>query len=178
MFSLKTTLLSLLVTQAPALIMHEPAPGGAYNAIITDGLAEFTWTAEEGDPALITLNLYNPVTLDTFQVGKDVPVADGAYTVKMEECRGASGIAWMRRNPSDDVAEVLASSPFFTVFGDVPPTTGVVAGAFRPTDRGYRFGLGIVFAKARRCVRKRREQRRVQLPTTVDDEIKEVGTKN
>ncbi|KAF8901231.1 hypothetical protein CPB85DRAFT_132064 [Mucidula mucida] len=196
MFSLKTTLLSLLITQAPALIMHEPAPGGAYNAIITDGLAEFTWSIEEGDPELITLNLYNSATLDTFQVGKDIPVADGAYTVQMEEVPGSE---WYRMDATqhDDVREVLASSPLFTVFGDVPPTTGVVP---RPTHTGKshhhhhhhhsfkREGchhiwkvagiilvFGIVVAHARRIARKRREQRRVQLPLTVDDEIKEVG---
>jgi hypothetical protein len=67
------------------LALNKPTAGEGFRRIVTDGPADISWTVEEGDPKLITLQLQNNVTLDSFELARDVDVSAGSVTVYMED---------------------------------------------------------------------------------------------
>ena len=79
-------LLSLLTPlNTWAIILGTPTPGTGSSSILTDGPATLTWTLEAGDPKLVTFEIHNNVTLDSFEFAAQVQASDMSITRNMTD---------------------------------------------------------------------------------------------
>jgi len=79
-------LLSLLTPlNTWAIILGTPTPGTGSSSILTDGPATLTWMLEAGDPKLVTFEIHNNVTLDSFEFAAQVQASDMSITRNMTD---------------------------------------------------------------------------------------------
>ncbi|KIY63173.1 hypothetical protein CYLTODRAFT_426318 [Cylindrobasidium torrendii FP15055 ss-10] len=138
----QTLILSTLIVSASAIIVHTPVQAGPYKFLRAGGSATVSWTAEEGDPEFITLNMQNDRTLDTFQLAHSVATKDEAIVVHFDDDLPWSSHYAVDATKDNDVREVLGTSPMFTILGipAVPTIFPFIDFSVEATDDSGRVG--------------------------------------
>ncbi|KAG6909402.1 hypothetical protein DXG01_000703 [Tephrocybe rancida] len=80
--------LFLLPLLTHSLILNKPTPGTGYSGILSNGTMFVSWVAETNDPAFITLEIQNNLTLDSWEYARNVEVALGAITRQLDDVSG------------------------------------------------------------------------------------------
>ncbi|KAJ7600726.1 hypothetical protein C8J56DRAFT_911120 [Mycena floridula] len=178
--------LLLVPLSVNGLKLNCPVSGTEDPRIRRNGPAVFTWVVEEGDPELLTFELRNDQTLDTFEFARGTPITADNVTIQMEDVPGNDN--YYMQATSGGFYDVVGTSPMFSVSGlhgfptwgpSHPTKTGSpIARCSSPVGSPHHHHLNLclvgpvaaavfaaVFALIRRGKR-RAEARRIQLPIT------------
>lgn len=174
------------------LQLLKPGPGGCHEskAVLKAGRpANVSWIVEAGDPELITFQLQNDLTLDSWQVATSVETTLGSVQWTMDDDVAQSDVYYLQATHVNDVQDVIATSPLFKVHGEPPSVTwaldGVVSsstpsrskgGCKWPVSKKHLIGgvsvvlfCGLAFFHIRRFrLRRQAREQYVALPVTVD----------
>ncbi|KAK0460032.1 uncharacterized protein EV420DRAFT_1534603 [Desarmillaria tabescens] len=194
MLSLKAAALVLAASATvQGLQLLKPSPGGCHGSkavLKAGGAANISWIVESGDPESITFQLQNDLTLDSWQVATNVETARGSVQWKVDDDVTQSDMYYLQATHTDDIRDVITTSPLFQVHGEPPSATWTVDGAVNTSvpsssKGGCKFSAsknhliggvsvvlfcGLAFFHIRRFRLRRRQAREqyVALPVTVD----------
>ncbi|KAG6852565.1 hypothetical protein C0991_010916 [Blastosporella zonata] len=73
---------------ANGLILNKPIPGPGKSDITSNGTVIVSWVAEANDPQFITFEIQNNVTLDSWELARNVEVALGNITGTLDDVGG------------------------------------------------------------------------------------------
>ncbi|KAG6916915.1 hypothetical protein DXG01_004748 [Tephrocybe rancida] len=110
------SILGFLPLLANSLILKKPIPGAGNSDITSNGTALVSWVVEANDPAFITFEIQNNVTLDSWEFATNVDVSLGNITRSLEDV-GGNDSYFMQAVQVGNLLNVLAESPLFTVVG-------------------------------------------------------------